>query len=134
VSAEPVQPSDELIDACAALVYDEPWEVCEKCDGIGRDENAHFWCSDCKAQGWIVDEAEVPLAWAAAREIAGEIIGSALAHRGESDRKELWMWEEVEPLVEALTAITELHVPDLAKHVARAALARFRTPAEARDE
>src|ERR1039458_9442902 len=29
------------------------FRYCDSCGGVGQDDNAHFWCHDCKGQGTV---------------------------------------------------------------------------------
>lgn len=39
----------------AAALYEDQWVACEKCRGVGQDENAHFWCSACNGEGCVLE-------------------------------------------------------------------------------
>lgn len=42
--------------ALADALYEKPWTYCEQCNGVGQDENCHFWCSACNGEGAVLDE------------------------------------------------------------------------------
>ncbi len=62
--------TSSLRDTITNALYEEPGKYCERCKGIGQDENAHFWCSDCDGKGWVVDEEVVSEAREQAEELA----------------------------------------------------------------
>lgn len=74
-------PREKAIKAMAAAIYEEPWTFCEKCNGIGQDENVCFWCLNCNGKGAVVDEENVPTAREVAETDATAALDALLAPR-----------------------------------------------------
>ncbi len=71
----------EAREVIANTLYEDQFDFCDACNGIGQDDNIHFWCRPCDGKGWVVD----PEASAAMRdecEINADGLIAALSEAG----------------------------------------------------